>query len=146
MDKLFTFFILTLALSGVLFLSGVTTGNPLSAIGIINDVIENGLLGASIYTQIFVTIFGLLLVAAGANAVTFGNSSAALTIASASFTTYLVSLLADFTYLITYAKNKCILDATGTCSEPWYYIIWFIGIILIGGYIYSAADYVLNGD
>ena len=146
MDKLFTFIMITIVFTAILGLVGITSDNPTSAVSIIKDIIENGLLNSGWYSKIYLGIFVLLGAAAIYNAGTFGNASAATTIAAVAFTTYLVSLLADFVYLINYAGEICLKNATGACTEPAYYIVWVISVLIIGGYAYSAADYVLNGD
>lgn len=148
MEKVFQLIMISFALSLLLFLAGITTGNPISSISMVTDIIQNGILGSSIYTFVFVTTFGLLAVGAAVNALSFGNASAATTIATITLGTYFITLASDFIYLVRYSHSLSCSQYTvfTQCTDPIYWIIFSIGSLLIGGFLYSAIEYVIGRD
>ena len=142
--KMMVIIMLIFAFSSLLYMSGITT-NEGTAIGIINQLIQNGnIQDTSVYTSIFV--IALITLAGGAvvTAVTFGNANASTVIASITMSALLANLISDFIFVINKVNQTCV--AGELCTNWVYWVIFPVFITLGIGGLWSIYDYVIGND
>ena len=82
--------------------------------------------------------------AAGTAAVLFGNAGFAKVAASYGLAIWLVMFINEMLFVISKAGESCAIGVV--CFEWAYWIIWFIMIIITGGFIWSLVDFVIGND
>lgn len=144
MKVVYTFIIVTFALSLILYLGGVVEENELSAIGLFKDIITNGIISSKLWIALLG--FGaIVFTTVTANALTGGNASVGITLGLSALIVWAISLVGDFYTLIGKVGENCDLAAGGLCTVP-YYIFWVFGGLLAVSFVWALFDLLMGND
>ena len=147
MKLVYTFVLVSFALSMVLYIGGMTEGNDFSAIGLFIDVVNNGINNSTLWLALLG--FGaIVFTTVTANALTGGNASVGITLGLSAMIAWAISLAGDFLTVIKIVGAKCVVNGvvcTGMDSIP-YYIIWVFGGLLAVGFVWSLFDLLMGND
>ena len=142
MDKVYTYLMIMVSISFMLFIGGYSSSGSLFSLvqGILN--------GSNFETSLlWLTIYGILLTVGAAVAyqsVIFGNASAAIAGGGVVMALFLVSFISDIINIIVLAGSSCDIAATGFCGVT-YYIIAGVCTLLAVGLAWSIYQMVVGG-
>jgi len=168
MKAVFTYIMITFALSMFLYLGGVITDDNIGAAGnetrvdvsikalpadsqhfsaarLFVDIGRNNIKSSEIWTALLYLV-GAIVLGISANLITGGNASVGITLGLSVFIWWVVGLVGDFITLINKMKVDCILNAAGQCTDFAYWIVWGFGVLLAIGFVYSLFDLIVGND
>lgn len=144
MKAVYTFFMITVSISLMLFLVGGldSSGNTIMPV-ILNILQGNNVSSSTLWLQLAIFV-GAILGAAGLNTITGGSSGAAITIGKGAFIYWMINFVGDYVALIAMVKPTDL--ATGGLDTVIYYITFVIGGLLAIGFVYSLIDLLFEND
>lgn len=169
MKVVFTYVMITFALSLFLYMGGVidttppstsvvegsnlTVYNPdmthFAAAGIFVDVMNNGIKSSYLWTSMAV-LLAIIVFGAAVNSFTGGNASVGITVGLSFLAWWLLGLIGDFISVIHLVGNGCVSDGLGNwigqCGDIAYWVIWAMGGLLLIGFVYAVIDMVGGND
>jgi hypothetical protein len=156
MKTVYTFIMITFALSAILYLAGIgqnTSDTTVSGwTGLIPSPAQiliglfNGTGTVLLYASIVGVIILLMIAISGVNSFTGGNASVGITAGYALFAVYCSTLLADFINVINVIGDKCVQNAALQCTNWTYWVAWVYGGLLIVGFAFALIDLVGGND
>lgn len=143
MDKVYTYLMIVVSLSFLLYISG--NGSSGSVFTLVNGVLN----GESIQSSaLWLVIYGVLATIGAAvivQSVIAGNASAAVVGGGVTMSLFLISFVSDILYVLDQARLPVATDNTGL-SAVVYYIIAGICIPLAIGFGWSIGQLVFGGN
>jgi hypothetical protein len=144
MGRTFYFIVTAIALTVMLYVSGITTDSGSFSSTFINQVLgNNDVSSITFWSQITLAIAimtgGLVLASVA------GNASTGIAAANGFLGVFLVNFVTDYFHVINKAKESC--DSSGAlCGEWVYWVISIIFIPIIGGFLFTMYEWVTGGD
>lgn len=163
MKVVFTYIMITFAMSLFLVLGGVVTIDPpqttvvegsnltvyspdsihFTSAGILVDVMDNGIKSSYLWTS-FITLIMIVVVGIAINAFTGGNASVGITLGISFFVWWAIGVAGDFVSVVNKVNSTCSIQ--NMCSDYVYWIIYVVAGLLLVGFVYSLWDLIGGND
>jgi hypothetical protein len=144
MKTVFTFAIITFAVSLFLWLGGATTDNEFNSFEMLQGLLTGGLANSTLWLVVFGFI-GIMTATSLGTAFFGADASIGRALGFSALVVWFLTLIGDFIAIIGKASTGCSLAAGEICTVS-YYVIWFFGLMITAGFIMAAVDLVGGND